>query len=92
MSPHDALVAFAQDLVTEIASGMALELAAQTQGQTSTQPAPAAAPPQATRPRNPVLHGAAAVHPHLGAHLARVPGDTISGLAYQHLGMFPPGV
>lgn len=89
MSAHEAMAALARDLVTEIASGMALELAAQTQGQTF---APAPAPPQATRPRNPVLRGAAAVHPHLGAHLARVPGDTISGLAYQHLGMFPPGV
>lgn len=88
MSAHDAMVAFASDLVTEIAAGMAMELAAQTAGQSFAPPPPS---PQATAPRNPVLRGAAAVHPHLGQHLARVPGDTISGLAYQHMGMFPPG-
>lgn len=88
MSAHEVMLAFARDLVEEISAGRAMELAAQTQGQSF---APVPPSPMATRPRNPVLRGAAAVHPHLGSHLARVPGDTISGLAYQHLGMFPPG-
>jgi hypothetical protein len=88
VSAHDAVVAFARDLVEEIAAGMAVELAT-TQGSSF---APAPAPPQARQPRNPIMRGAAAVHPHLGQHLARLPGDTISGHAYQHLGMFPPGV
>lgn len=34
--------------------------------------------------------GAAAVHPHLGAHLRRQPGDTISGHAYRHVPKPPP--
>lgn len=88
MSAHEALVSLAQDLVQEMAAGLALELAAQQPGR---QFAPASPPAQASRPRNPVTRGAAAVHPHLGSHLARVPGDTISGHAYQHLGMVPPG-
>jgi hypothetical protein len=87
VSAQEAMTAFARSLVEEIASGMALELA-NTAGQSF---APAPPPPAAARPRNPLMRGAAAVHPHLGAHLARLPGDTVSGLAYQHLGMFPPG-
>lgn len=88
MSAHQAMLALARDLVEEISAGRAVELAAQTQGQAFTPAPPSAV---AMRPRNPVLRGAAAVHPHLGAHLARLPGDTISGHAYQHLGLFAPG-
>jgi hypothetical protein len=81
VSAHDALAALARDLVEEISAGLAIELAA---GQ------PAAPPPAARQPRNPILRGAAAVHPMLGQHLARLPGDTISWHAYKHLGMTGP--
>lgn len=90
MSAHEAVVALARDLVEEIAAGMAVELAAAPPAGRPAAPPPA--PPMATRPRNPVMKDAAAVHPHLGAHLARLPGDTISGHAYHHLGMVPPGI
>jgi hypothetical protein len=75
------MVAFARDLVEEIAAGMAVELAAGPAQQ------PAAAPGQVP----PAKKGAAAVHPQLGSGLIGLPGDTISGLAYQHLQMTPPG-
>jgi hypothetical protein len=77
VSAHDALAALAQDLVQEIASGMALELA-------STAATTFAVAPRAQQPAPP-LKGAAAVHPQLGGHLARLPGDTISQHAYRHL-------
>jgi hypothetical protein len=82
VSAHEALAALARDLVTEVATGMAVELAA---GMTAA-PASPAPPPQ------PAPKGAAAVHQQLGQHLSALPGDTISGLAYQHLQMpAPPG-
>lgn len=81
MSAHEALVALAHDLVTEVATGMAVELAA---GMAVPVPAPA-------QPQRPPPEGAAAVHPQLGQHLSVLPGDTISGLAYAHLQMAPPG-
>ena len=84
MSAHDALLALAQDLVTEVAAGMAVELAA---GMAVPVPAPAAP----VQPRPPAPKGAAAVHQQLGQYLSRLPGDTISGLAYAHLQMAPPG-
>jgi hypothetical protein len=72
------MAALARDLVTEIASGMALELAAQAQGQPPAAPvSPETVPPAKT--------GAAAVYPQLGQSLVVPPGDTISGLAYAHL-------
>jgi hypothetical protein len=80
VSAHDALVALAQDLVQEIAAGMAVELAAAQ----ATAPAPAASQVP------PAKKGAAAVHPQLGTGLAGLPGDTISGLAYAHLQPSPP--
>ena len=88
MSAHDAMMALARDLVQEIAAGQMMELAAETQGQSF---APAKPPPQAAIARNPIPRDAAAVHPQLGQHLARLPGDTISGHAYAHLGMVAPG-
>lgn len=81
MSARDALAALAQDLVQEIAAGMAVELA-NTAGTSFTL-----APRQ--EPQQPAPRGAAAVHPQLGHHLAQLPGDTISGHAYKHLQ--PPG-
>lgn len=88
MSAHEALISLAQDLVQEISAGLAIELAGQPGGQGF---APSPPPPMAMQPRNPVAKGAAAVHPQLGSHLARLPGDTISGHAYAHLGMHAPG-
>jgi len=89
VSAHDAMMALARDLVQEIAAGQMLELAAET----ATQPfAPAKPPQQAVMARNPIPRGPAAVHPGLGQHLARLPGDTISGHAYAHLGMVAPGM
>jgi hypothetical protein len=83
--PHEALMALARDLVEEISAGRALELAGPPQA------APAPAPP------GPAPAGAAAVYPGLGGYLATLPGDAISGHAYQHLnptgqapGMLPP--
>lgn len=86
MSAHEALVSLAQDLVTEIATGLAVELAGQPGSQGPLSP-----PPMARQARNPAPRGPAAVHPQLGSHLARLPGDTISGHAYAHLGMHAPG-
>lgn len=86
MSAHEALISLAQDLVTEMAAGLAIELAGQPAAQGSPSP-----PPMARQARNPAAKGPAAVHPQLGAHLARLPGDTISGHAYHHLGMRAPG-
>jgi hypothetical protein len=83
------MMALARDLVQEIAAGQMLELAAETQ---SPPFAPAKPPAQATAARNPIPRGPAAVHPQLGQHLARLPGDTISGHAYSHLGMVAPGM
>jgi hypothetical protein len=80
VSAHDAVVALARDLVEEIAAGRAVELAAAMGGPGT---------PAAQRPPPPPPKGAAAVHPQLGSHLDRLPGDTISGLAYNHL--TPPG-
>lgn len=84
MSAHEAMTALARDLVTEIASGMALELAAQAQGppQRPGQPPAAPVPPEMV---SPAKTGAAAVYPQLGQSLIVPPGDTISGLAYAHL-------
>lgn len=82
MSAHDAMVALARDLVEEIAAGMAVGLAA------GTAPVPAG---PAAQPRRPPPKGAAAVHQQLGQHLSVLPGDTISGLAYAHLQLTPPG-
>ena len=79
MSAEDALAAFARDLVEEIAAGRALELAAsmgKREGGAEQQP----------QPRSIFPRGAAAVHPYLGSHLIRMPGDTISCHAYKHLG------
>lgn len=82
MSAHEAMTALARDLVTEIASGMALELAAQAPGRPPAAPmSPDQVPPAKT--------GAGAVYPALGDSLTVRPGDTISGLAYVHLQ--PPG-
>lgn len=88
MSAHEALISLAQDLVTEMAAGLAVELAGLGAGQGFS---PSPPPAMATAPRNPVAKGPAAVHPQLGSHLARLPGDTISGHAYHHLGMRAPG-
>lgn len=88
MSAHDALISLAQDLVQEMAAGLAVELAGQPPGQGFS---PVLPPPMAMQPRNPAPKGPAAVHPQLGQHLARLPGDTISGHAYHHLGMHAPG-
>jgi hypothetical protein len=83
VSAHDALAAFAADLVEEIAAGRALELAASM----GTREAGAKQQP---RPPSQFLRGAAAVHPQLGGHLVRMPGDTISCHAYKHLGGVQP--
>jgi hypothetical protein len=85
VSAQDALTALAQDLVQEIAAGMAVELAT-TAGTSFTL-----APLQAGQPR-PAPRGASAVHPGLGSHLARLPGDTISEHAYKHLRPQLPGL
>ena len=89
MSAHEALLSLAQDLVTEMAAGLAVELAGQAGGGQGFSPSPP--PAMAAVPRNPVAKGPAAVHPQLGSHLARLPGDTISGHAYHHLGLTAPG-
>jgi hypothetical protein len=82
MSPQEALAALARDLVEEIAAGRALELSRSSpygEGNVpSTQPQPGTMVPQVRR-------GSGAVHPHLGWHLVRMPGDTISQHAYKHL-------
>jgi hypothetical protein len=75
------MVAFARDLVEEIAAGMAVELAA---GQGAAPASPADVPP--------AKKGAGAVYPQLGDGLVVPPGDTISGLAYQHLQPAPPPI
>lgn len=82
MSAHEALIAFARDLVEEMAAGMAVELA-------NTAGASFTVDPVVKKPEPPPK-GAQAVHPQLGHHLARLPGDTISSHAYKHLGMQPP--
>jgi hypothetical protein len=79
VSAHDALVALARDLVGEMAAGMAVELAG-----TSFTVDPVVRKPE------PPPKGASAVHPQLGGHLERLPGDTISMHAYKHLGTQPP--
>ena len=72
---EEALVALARDLVEEISAGRALELAmVQDPGQ------PAVSPTLVVKPKT----GASAVHPHLGHHLVKLPGDTISGHAHAH--------
>jgi hypothetical protein len=81
VSAHEALVALARDLVEEMAAGMAVELAAG--GTTFT------VDPMVKKPEPPPK-GAAAIHPQLGGHLERLPGDTISMHAYKHLGTQPP--
>jgi hypothetical protein len=82
VNAREALAAFARDLVEEISAGRAVELAASV-GSSSTLPGNGnvAAPPVPL----PLKRGAAAVHPQLGQHLMRLPADTISGLAYQHM-------
>lgn len=82
MSAQDALAAFARDLVEEITAGRAIELAASM----DTAAGSGGRGPQQPLPRSIFPRGAAAVHPHLGHHLIRMPGDTISCHAYQHLG------
>lgn len=84
MSAHDAVVAFARDLVEEIAAGRAIELAAGM-----APPGQSAAPGPALLPKT-APKGAAAVYPQLGQALVCTPGDTISGLAYAHLQSAPP--
>lgn len=73
--PHDALMALARDLVEEISAGRAVELAAGAAMAADLVPKMPDPPPK----------GAQAVHPQLGDHLARLPGDTISMHAYKHL-------
>lgn len=88
MSAQDALAAFARDLVEEIAAGRALELAA-TMELTARASAGDSAGSGGSGQRQPpsvFRRGAAAVHPQLGQHLIRMPGDTISCHAYKHLG------
>lgn len=80
--PHEALMALARDLVEEISAGRAIELAAA--GGHSLTVDPTARTPE------PPPEGAQAVHPELGGHLLALPGDTISGHAYKHLGLAPP--
>ena len=78
---EEALAALARDLIEEIAAGRVLELAA-----TSAPPAQAPAPVEIPKPKK----GAAAVHPRLGGHLLKQPGDSVSGHAYAHVPqMFP---
>jgi hypothetical protein len=89
VSAHDAVVALARDLVEEIAAGRAVELAAAMGGPGTPAAMGGPGTPAAQRPPPPPPKGAAAVHPQLGSHLDRLPGDTISGLAYNHL--TPPG-
>jgi hypothetical protein len=87
MSAEESLAALARDLVEEIAAGRALELAAKSsssEGKPSPQGSGGWVMPA------PPLKGAAAVHPHLGHHLARLPGDTICMHAYKHLA--PPPI
>ena len=93
MSAQDALAAFARDLVEEIAAGRALELAASME-----KPGASGSGASSNGQRQPpsvFRRGAAAVHPQLGQHLIRMPGDTISCHAYKHLGgvqaPVPPG-
>ena len=81
MSAHEALAALARDLVEELAAGMAVELAAGG--------ATIAVDPIVKKP-DPPPAGASAIHPQLGGHLERLPGDTISMHAYKHLGTQPP--
>jgi hypothetical protein len=81
VSEKDVLMALAADLVEEIAAARALELAAGTVGGGTAKAQPAAAPAQPIE----YLEGAAAVHPHLGGHLIRLPGGTISELAFKHV-------
>jgi hypothetical protein len=85
---HDALVALARDLVEEISAGRAIELATAAAGQGAGQGGPS--PWSFPLPPTQLPRGAQAVHPQLGHHLARLPGDTISSHAYKHLGMQPP--
>jgi hypothetical protein len=79
--PHEALMALARDLVEEISMGRAVELAAGAAMAADMVPKMPPPPPK----------GAQAVHPALGGHLAGLPGDTISGHAYAHLGLAQPG-
>lgn len=75
--PHESLMALARDLVEEIAAGRAVELAAAAGTTLTVDPT--------VRKPEPPPEGAAAVHPQLGGHLERLPGDTISMHAYKHL-------
>jgi hypothetical protein len=83
VSAQDALAAFARDLVEEIAAGRALELAASME---AARPAGSGNGSGQRQPPSVFRRGAAAVHPQLGQHLIRMPGDTISCHAYKHLG------
>jgi hypothetical protein len=79
--PHESLMALARDLVEEISAGRALELAAGAAMAADLVPKMPDPPPK----------GAQAVHPELGSHLMRLPGDTISMHAYKHLQQGQPG-
>jgi hypothetical protein len=88
----EAMAALAHDLVEEIAAGRVIELAG---GMAAAAASPVAVK-QPPPPPMPPQTGAAAVHPLLGSHLARLPGDTISCHAYKHLQpqqapVLPPG-
>ena len=95
MSAQDALAAFARDLVEEIAAGRALELAATMELTARASDSAGSGGSGQRQPPSVFRRGAAAVHPQLGQHLIRMPGDTISCHAYKHLGgvqaPVPPG-
>jgi Zeta toxin len=85
VSAEEALNALARDLIEEIATGRALELAAGSKVQPAGSSSAAPSQPP-LRPAPAPLTGAGAVHPMLGHHLiARMPGDTISAHAHRHV-------
>ncbi len=75
------MAALAADVVEEIVAARVVELA-----RSGSKPRPnmESAGGWVMAPLPPPK-GAAAVHPHLGHHLARLPGDTISAHVYKHL-------
>jgi hypothetical protein len=83
---EEALVRFARDLVEEISAGRALALAgspglADAEGNVPGPAGVAGSPVPVPEARS----GSGAVHPHLGHHLLRPGGDTISGHAHAHV-------